>query len=79
MKKGKGIHPASKMITATCVCGASFETLSTAENINSAICSKCHPFCTGEQKFVDTAGRIEKFTAKFGNSYGDESNSKKNK
>lgn len=61
----KGIHPELFDITAVCTCGAMFETRSTAKTLKSTLCSKCHPFYTGDQKFVDTAGRIEKFQAKY--------------
>ena len=52
-------------IKATCVCGFSFDTRSTNTSLKSEICSHCHPFCTGSQKFVDSAGRIERFEKKF--------------
>ena len=55
------IHPAYKEITITCGCGNSFTTRSTKEKISVEICSNCHPFYTGRQKFVDTAGRVERF------------------
>ncbi len=58
------IHPKMFTATVTCACGVTFETLSTKEVIKTEICSKCHPFYTGEQKFVDTAQRVEKFQAK---------------
>lgn len=58
----KGIHPEYHKVTVTCVsCGATFETGSTAKEIRVDTCSKCHPFFTGEQKFVQAAGRIDKF------------------
>lgn len=50
----------------SCACGAQFELLSTKEKIRVEICSRCHPFFTGEQKFLDTAGRVEKFERKYG-------------
>ena len=53
------IHPKYFKSTVTCGCGSSFETGSTKEKITVEICSKCHPFFTGTQKFVDTAGRVE--------------------
>ena len=55
------IHPAYKEITVTCGCGNSFTTRSTKDKISVEICSNCHPFYTGRQKFVDTAGRVERF------------------
>lgn len=64
----KDIHPTINEITAHCVCGESFQTISTSKKIETDICSKCHPFFTGQQKFVDTAGRIEKFNKRFNKS-----------
>jgi large subunit ribosomal protein L31 len=61
----KDLHPSMKDVQATCVCGMKFNTRSTVGEIDVGICYKCHPFYTGQQKFVDTAGRIEKFNAKF--------------
>jgi large subunit ribosomal protein L31 len=58
----KGIHPKYNVKTkAVCVCGASFEVGSTASEIQMEICSKCHPFYTGNEKVMDTAGRVERF------------------
>jgi len=62
----KGIHPSYKEATVTCACGETFKTRSTKEKIMVEICSKCHPFFTGKQKFVDTAGRVERFRKKYG-------------
>ncbi len=62
----KGIHPERHDITATCACGHVINTRSTNEEIKTTICSSCHPYFTGEQKYVDTAGRIDKFKKKFG-------------
>ncbi len=59
------IHPAIHEVTAHCVCGSTFKTISTQESLDTDICSNCHPFFTGQQKFVDTAGRIEKFQARY--------------
>ena len=56
-----GIHPEYKKVTVTCGCGNTFETRSTTDDINVEICSACHPFYTGKQKLVDTAGRVDKF------------------
>ncbi len=53
----------------TCGCGSSFKTRSTKPAINVEMCSSCHPFFTGQQKFVDTAGRVEKFQRKYGGTY----------
>ena len=62
----KGIHPDYKLTKITCVCGNVIETRSTVENINVEICSACHPFYTGKQKLVDTAGRIDRFNKRYG-------------
>ena len=62
----KGIHPEYKMAHVTCACGNTFEVRSTVEKLNVEICSACHPFFTGKQKLVDTAGRVEKFLKKYG-------------
>jgi large subunit ribosomal protein L31 len=62
----KEIHPEMKRATVRCGCGAEFETLSTAEDLHVDICSKCHPFFTGEERFVDTEGRVERFQRRYG-------------
>ncbi|OGQ52703.1 MAG: 50S ribosomal protein L31 [Deltaproteobacteria bacterium RIFCSPLOWO2_02_FULL_57_26] len=62
----EGIHPEYKAATITCACGNVTETRSTVQNIHVEICSQCHPFFTGKQKFVDSAGRVEKFKRKYG-------------
>lgn len=62
----KGIHPELHELTAHCACGHSFETTSTSSDFRTTICSNCHPFFTGAQKFIDTAGRIEKFEKRYG-------------
>ena len=62
----KGIHPEQHKLTVTCTCGNKIETRSTTPEISTTLCSACHPFYTGQQKFVDTAGRIDKFKKKFG-------------
>jgi large subunit ribosomal protein L31 len=64
-----GIHPEYVECTVTCGCGNTFKTRSTKPKITVEICSACHPFFTGTQKFVDTAGRVEKFQKKFGGDY----------
>ena len=64
-----GIHPAYVTTEVHCGCGNTFTTRSTAAKINVDICSACHPFFTGKQKFVDTAGRVERFSKKFGGTY----------
>ena len=61
----KGIHPEYIEAKVTCGCGNSFATRSTRTQIHVEICSACHPFYTGKQKFVDTAGRVEKFQKKY--------------
>lgn len=61
----KGIHPEYKMATVTCACGNTFQTRSTVGDMKLEICSACHPFFTGKQKFVDSAGRVEKFLKKY--------------
>jgi large subunit ribosomal protein L31 len=60
-----GIHPEYVESTITCSCGAVYHTRSTRKQIHVEICANCHPFFTGQQKFVDTAGRIEKFRRKY--------------
>ena len=60
-----GIHPLYVVSKVVCACGNTFETRSTKELIKLEICSACHPFYTGQQRLVDTAGRVEKFTTKF--------------
>jgi large subunit ribosomal protein L31 len=60
------IHPEYHETTISCACGAVIHTRSTRKTLQVGICASCHPFFTGEQKFVDTAGRIEKFTKRFG-------------
>jgi large subunit ribosomal protein L31 len=62
----KGIHPVYKASVITCACGNRVETYSTRGDFMTDICSNCHPFYTGKQKFVDAAGRIERFQKKYG-------------
>lgn len=63
----QGIHPEYNEITVTCSCGNKFQTASTAgRDLQIEVCSECHPFYTGKQKIVDTAGRVEKFRQKYG-------------
>ena len=59
------IHPKYETTTITCACGNVIETRSTVKDIKVEICSACHPFFTGKQKLVDTAGRIERFRKKY--------------
>jgi large subunit ribosomal protein L31 len=61
----KGIHPEYEKTTITCVCGNVIETRSTKKEIKVEICSQCHPFMTGKQKIIDTAGRVERFKNKY--------------
>lgn len=61
----KDLHPTVNNVMIRCACGHSFSSISTAEELSIDICSKCHPFFTGQQKFVDTAGRIEKFSKRY--------------
>lgn len=60
-----GIHPTYHLTSVSCACGNAFETGSTMEVIKVEICSACHPFYTGKQKLVDTAGRVERFKKKY--------------
>jgi large subunit ribosomal protein L31 len=62
----KGIHPKYVPSRIVCVCGNVVETRSTSPEIRVEICSACHPFFTGKQKLVDTAGRVERFRRKYG-------------
>jgi large subunit ribosomal protein L31 len=62
----KEIHPEYKKSKITCICGNVIETSSTKDDIHVEICSACHPFFTGKQKLVDTAGRVERFHRKYG-------------
>ena len=62
----KGIHPEYQMTKITCICGNVIETHSTVKDIHVEICSACHPFFTGKQKLVDTAGRIDRFNKRYG-------------
>ena len=62
----KKIHPKLNKAKVTCACGEEFETLSTRTEMRVEMCAACHPFYTGEQKLVDSAGRVEKFQRKYG-------------
>ncbi len=59
------IHPEYKEATVTCACGNTFKTGSTKEELRVEICSECHPFFTGRQKFAERGGRVEKFKKKY--------------
>ena len=65
----EGIHPKYNKLTASCACGNEFELGSVLEEINVEICSACHPFFTGKQKLIDSAGRIEKFKQRYAKHY----------
>jgi large subunit ribosomal protein L31 len=71
------IHPEYAEVSVTCACGSTFTTRSTlCSALRVEICSACHPFYTGKQKFVDTAGRVEKFQRKYGGDYFKKSDKK---
>src|SRR6266849_5398890 len=65
-KMKSGIHPEYRRCVVTCACGNTFETRSTLKELHVEVCSKCHPFYTGTQRLVDTAGRVERFNRKYG-------------
>ncbi|RXZ80010.1 50S ribosomal protein L31 [Paenibacillaceae bacterium] len=62
----QNIHPTYQVTSVTCACGNSFETGSIKTNLRVEICSVCHPFFTGKQKFIDVGGRVDKFKKKYG-------------
>ena len=62
----KGIHPNYRVVEVRCACGNAFKTRSTKAELHLEICSNCHPFFTGRQKLIDTEGRVERFTKRFG-------------
>ena len=62
----EAIHPKYHEVEARCACGATWKTHSTKPELHLEICSSCHPFFTGKQKLLDTEGRVERFTKKFG-------------
>ncbi len=62
----KNLHPEMHEVTIKCACGNEVKTLSTKKEIKVEICSKCHPFFTGQQKIMDTAGRVDKFMKRYG-------------
>jgi len=62
----EGIHPNYQEVTVRCACGNTFKTRSTKPELHLEICAACHPFFTGRQKLIDTEGRVERFTKKFG-------------
>ncbi len=59
------IHPTYHEVTVVCACGETFVTRSTKKDLRLEICSKCHPFFTGKQKLIDTAGRVERFNRRY--------------
>ncbi len=61
-----GIHPKYHEVEARCACGNTFKTRSTKPDLHLEICNQCHPFFTGRQKLIDTEGRVERFTKRFG-------------
>lgn len=65
----KDTHPDYQIATVKCVCGHEFKTRSTLKEIKVEICSECHPFFTGQQKLVDSAGRVDRFFKKYGRDY----------
>ncbi|HEX4953409.1 MAG TPA: 50S ribosomal protein L31 [Thermoanaerobaculia bacterium] len=60
------IHPTLHYVTVVCACGNTFETHSTKHELRLEICSECHPFFSGKQKLIDTAGRVERFQRRYG-------------
>jgi len=60
------IHPNYVEATVVCACGSTFQTRSTKPSLHTEVCSRCHPFFTGEQRIVDTAGRVERFKRRYG-------------
>jgi large subunit ribosomal protein L31 len=64
------LHPKYHKVTAVCACGNSFETRSTSTNIHVEVCSVCHPYFTGRQRLVDTAGRVDRFRRKYAGTPG---------
>lgn len=75
----KDIHPKYEEATVKCVCGNTFTTRSTLKEIEVEICAACHPFFTGQQKLVDSAGRVERFMKKYGKDYAEGEADKKPK
>ncbi|KJJ83230.1 Ribosomal protein L31 [Candidatus Omnitrophus magneticus] len=66
----KGIHPKYGKSTVVCACGNTVHTMATKENVHVEICYNCHPFYTGKQKLVDSAGMVDKFVKRYGNKKG---------
>ncbi len=59
------VHPTIHTVKIVCACGASHETVSTSQKLSVSVCSSCHPFFTGKQKMLDTAGRVERFQKRY--------------
>lgn len=59
------LHPIYETLTALCACGHSFETRSTSKSVHVEVCSRCHPYFTGKQRLLDTAGRVDRFRRKY--------------
>lgn len=62
------LHPMYRTLTVVCACGNKFDTRSTSTNIHVEVCALCHPYFTGKQRLMDTAGRVDRFRRKYGNS-----------
>ncbi len=62
----KNLHPELHLVTAHCACGNTFQVHSTQQELRLEICSQCHPFFTGKQKLIDSAGRVERFQRRYG-------------
>lgn len=75
----KEIHPNYRIATVTCSCGNTFQTKTTVGDLKVEICSKCHPFFTGTQKLIDSAGRVEKYYRRFGKGKNKNENEKQEK
>jgi large subunit ribosomal protein L31 len=71
-----GIHPEYKTVQVHCACGATWTTRSTKPELRLEICSSCHPFFTGKQKLIDSAGRVERFNRKYGDYRGKDAGAK---
>ena len=73
----EGIHPDYHQVTVHCACGAEHKTRSTKKDLRVELCSQCHPFFTGKQKLVDTAGRVERFQRRYAKSGKEQARRKK--
>ena len=71
------IHPERHLVTVTCACGNTFQTHSTQEDLRLEICNECHPFFTGKQKLVDSAGRVERFQRRYAKTQAAQAKNKK--